>query len=77
MYHMTANHKIEFIGKDRARIELYWMTAFSFPGEPTGGMPGVEKATKPWAPAFGRGVDELVRIDGRWLIKSRDVSFKD
>jgi hypothetical protein len=28
-------------------------------------------------PATGRGVDELVRVKGKWLIKNRDVSPKD
>jgi hypothetical protein len=25
----------------------------------------------------GRGVDELVRVNGHWLIKARDVAPKD
>jgi hypothetical protein len=27
--------------------------------------------------AAGRGVDELVKVDGRWLIRSRNVTPED
>jgi hypothetical protein len=30
--------------------------------------------TPPRVLAAGRGVDELVRVNGAWLIKSRDVT---
>ncbi len=67
MYHVIANSRIEFIDDNRARMESYWMTVFgpSAPGE------------APRVAAVGRGVDDLVRVDGRWLIRMRDVSPAD
>jgi ketosteroid isomerase-like protein len=66
MYHMTANSYLEFTGKDSARIEAYWLTVFAAAGPDT----PVNVA------AAGREVDELVRVNGQWLIKSRDVTPK-
>jgi hypothetical protein len=70
--HMTANHYIEFIDKDHARLHNYWITAF-VPPPAAAGSPRPEQRV----PATGRGVDELVRVKGKWLIKNRDVSPKD
>lgn len=67
MYHVIANSHLEFLDKDRARFHSYWMTVF--------GANGPE--TPPRVAAAGRGVDELVRVNGRWLIKSRNVSPQD
>jgi 3-phenylpropionate/cinnamic acid dioxygenase small subunit len=67
MYHMTANDRIVFTGKDNARIEAYWITAFGA---------GADKTPLRVA-AVGRSVDELVRVNGKWLIKSRNVSPQD
>jgi uncharacterized protein (TIGR02246 family) len=67
MYHMTANHHIEFLGADRARLHSYWITVFGAAGEDT----PLRVA------AAGRGVDELVRVDGEWLIESRNVAPQD
>jgi hypothetical protein len=67
MYHMTANERITFLDKDRARIEAYYITAFAAAG--------------PNAPlrvaAVGRSVDDVVRVGGRWLISARNVSPQD
>ena len=70
--HMTANHYIEFVDKDHVKVHNYWITAFVAP--PT--APG---AAKPEArvPFTGRGVDDLVRVNGKWLIKYRNVAPKD
>jgi len=66
MYHVIANSYLEFSDKDHARLEAYWMTVFAAAG--------------PDAPsrvaAAGREVDELVRTNGQWLIKLRDVAPK-
>lgn len=70
--HMTANHYIEFIDKDHARIHNYWLTAF-VPPPVAQGAPRPEQRV----PFTGRGVDELVRVNGKWLIKSRNVAPKD
>jgi len=66
MYHVIANHSIEFIDADTARYHSYWMTVF---GAAAGGQPRVAAA--------GRGIDELVRTDEGWLIRSRNVQPGD
>ena len=70
--HMTADHYIEFTDKDQATVHYYWLTAFVPP--PT--APGAARAEQR-VPFTGRGVDNLVRINGKWLIKSRNVAPKD
>jgi len=67
MYHMTANSYLEFIDKDHARMEAYWLTVFAGQG------PNVPVRVA----AAGRDVDELVRVNGQWLVKTRDVAPKD
>ncbi|MBZ5696121.1 MAG: nuclear transport factor 2 family protein [Acidobacteriia bacterium] len=67
MYHMTANSYLEFVDKDHARMEAYWLTVFAQAG------PNVPLRVA----AAGRDVDELVRVNGHWLIKTRDVAPKD
>ena len=67
MYHVIANSYLEFVDKDRAHLEAYWMTVFAQAG------PNVPVRVA----AAGREVDELVRMDGQWLIKTRDVAPKD
>ena len=64
LYHMHANHAITFIDKDRARVDAYYLTAFAAAGQ----------ETPLRVAAVGRSVDELVRVNGRWLIKSRNVA---
>jgi uncharacterized protein (TIGR02246 family) len=66
MFHVIANHRIEFVDENRARYHTYWMTVF---GASAGGQPQVAAA--------GRGIDELVRTDEGWLIHSRDVQPQD
>ena len=67
MYHMTADSYIEFIDENTARPPTYWMTVFGAAGQ----------GQAPRVAAAGRGVDELVKVDGRWLIKSRNVAPQD
>ena len=64
MYHVIANHQITFTGANSARYDSYWMTVF--------GAAGPETPVR--VAAAGRGVDELVRVDGQWLIKNRNVA---
>ena len=66
MYHVIANSHLEFIDKDHARLEAYWMTVFA------DGGPKIP----PRVAAAGREVDELLRTNGQWLIQSRDVAPK-
>lgn len=68
MHHIVTNASIEFVDKDHARYHYYWMTVF-------GGAAGVEPA--PRVAAVGRGVDDVVRVDGKWLIKTRNVAPTD
>lgn len=67
MYHMNADTWIEFLGADHALHHSYWFTVVS--------------GTGPDSPArvlaAGVGVDEVVRVNGKWLIKNRDVSARD
>jgi hypothetical protein len=67
MYHVIANSYLEFVDKDHARFEAYWMTVFGAAGQKTPAR----------VAAAGREVDELVRVNGSWLIKLRDVAPKD
>jgi uncharacterized protein (TIGR02246 family) len=67
MYHMTANERVQFADRDHARIDAYWITAIAAGGE-----------TAPLrVAAIGRSVDELVRLNGQWLIKARNVTPQD
>jgi uncharacterized protein (TIGR02246 family) len=67
MYHVIANSYLQFLDKDHARLEAYWMTVFAAAG------PQVPSRVA----AAGREVDELVRLNGQWLIKTRDVAPAD
>jgi uncharacterized protein (TIGR02246 family) len=67
LYHMEANSWIEFIDKDHARHHAYYLTVSGA---------GPENAP-PRIAAAGRSVDHLERVNGKWLIKLRDVSPKD
>jgi hypothetical protein len=67
MYHVVTNSTIEFIDKDHARFNAYWMTVFA------AGGPNLPARVA----AAGREIDELVRSNGQWLIKVRDVAPKD
>jgi len=64
MYHVIANSYLEFIDSDHARLEAYWMTVFAAGGQ----------SVPARVAAAGREVDELVRLNGQWLIKKRDVA---
>lgn len=67
MYHVITNATVEFVDKDTARMHSYWMTVFGAAGE----------NTPPRVAAVGRGVDHLVRLNGQWLTKLRDVAPQD
>ena len=67
MYHMSTDHSITFIDKDHVRYEAYYLTVTAAAGT---AMPARVVAA-------GREVDEIVRVNGKWLIKVRDVAPKD
>jgi len=60
-YLLMTDAWIEFIDETHARHHHYWMTIF----EPA------EQGASPDVSAVGRGVDDLVKIDGEWLIQTR------
>jgi uncharacterized protein (TIGR02246 family) len=67
MYHMTANHYIEFIDRDHAVFHGYWIAFIASSGE----------NTQPSIVGVGREVNELVRVKGKWLIQVRDIMPQD
>jgi hypothetical protein len=67
MYHMSMNHSLEFIDKDHARLRAYWMTVFA------GDAPNAAARVA----AVGWEQNELVRVNGQWLINVRDPAPKE
>jgi hypothetical protein len=66
LQHATSNDWIEFTGPDSATIHYYWQTyALSQSGK---------LDDPPKLLAAGNGVDEVVRQNGQWLFKSRQVT---
>ena len=70
MRHFTINQFIEFTGPTTAKYHYYHQTVFG-----TFGRPGDKDAPK--VVAAGNGVDDLVKLDGKWLIKFRNVAATD
>lgn len=64
MYHVVMNHTISFVDKDHARYDAYWTTMFA----------PAKQGESARVAAVGRSVDMLVRVNGQWLIQSRDVA---
>ncbi len=67
MHHFTMNQWLEFTGPTTARYHYYHQTVFG-----TGGQAG--SATSPVMAAAGQGVDDLVKVNGKWLIQYRNVA---
>src|SRR5688572_1430402 len=67
MHHFTMNPWLEFTGPTTARYHYYHQTVFG-----TGGQIG--SPTAPVMAAAGQGVDDLVKVDGKWYIKYRNVA---
>jgi uncharacterized protein (TIGR02246 family) len=67
MYHTSANHQVVFIDKDHARIDAYHITMVA----------GSGRETPPRVAGVGRSIDEFERVNGQWLIKSRNVAPMD
>ena len=67
MFHVVTNPYLSFTDKDHAVMRAYWMTVFGAAGE----------KVPPRVAAAGRSIDHLVRVNGRWLIQSRDVAPKE
>ena len=64
MYHIITNPYIQFVDRDHAVYRAYWMTVFGAMGQ----------NTPPRVAAAGRSIDHLVRVNGQWLIQSRNVA---
>jgi hypothetical protein len=69
MRHFTMNQYLEFTGPATARYHYYHQTIFG-----TGGETSPDPAR---IAAAGNGVDDLVKVDGHWYIKLRNVSAPD
>ena len=69
MRHFTMNQYLEFTGPTTARYHYYHQTVFG-----TGGEKSADPAR---IAAAGNGVDDLVKVDGQWLIKLRNVAAAD
>lgn len=67
MHHFTMNAWLEFTSPVTARYHYYHQTVFG-----TGGAVG--SATAPVVAAAGQGVDDLVKVNGEWLIRMRNVA---
>ncbi len=65
--HMDTSHSITFKDADHATYNAYWVTMFTALGADTPARVG----------AVGRSVDEVVRVNGKWLNKLRDVNPAD
>ena len=63
-YLLITDANIEFVDETHARHHHYWMTAFESAGE----------GESPRVTGIGRGVDELVKVAGEWLIQVRLAS---
>jgi hypothetical protein len=64
---MTANHYIEFIDEDHAIFHGYWLAFTAGSGD----------NAQPTIVGVGREVNEVVRVDGKWLIQVRDIVPQD
>jgi hypothetical protein len=65
MHHVMSNMNIEFVTPDHARVYYYHMTVF-----------GQGLTPPPRVASVGKGMDDVVRVDGKWLIRSRNVAYQ-
>lgn len=81
LYHIMTNLYIEFVDSDHARVHYYWLALYAMPRPPAqqGGheRPPEEASRQPRVADAGRAVDHVVRVNGRWLIRLRDVWSRD
>lgn len=66
LLHMTTDSWIEFTDDTHARHHSYWLTM---------GLGSGDQPTR--VVAAGVGVDELVKVDGEWLIQMRNVNAQE
>jgi len=81
LYHIMTNLYIEFVDKDHARVHYYWMALYTTPRatEQQGGheRPPDSVEKQPRVAEAGRGLDQVVRVNGQWFIRLRDVWSRD
>lgn len=65
MHHIMSNMNIEFVTPDHARVYYYHMTVFGNGLNPP-----------PRVASVGRGLDDVVRVSGKWLIRNRNVTYQ-
>jgi predicted SnoaL-like aldol condensation-catalyzing enzyme len=70
MRHFTMNQFLEFTGPTTAKYHYYHQTVFG-----TGGA--LNSPDRPVIAASGNGVDDLVKLDGKWLIAYRNVAARE
>jgi hypothetical protein len=64
MYHTSMNPYLEFVDKDHAIFRAYWTTTFA----------GAARGEAARVAAVGWERNELVRVNGKWLIRVRDTA---
>jgi hypothetical protein len=64
---MELNHSIEFLDKDHVRYHAYYLTVSGALGQDTPAR----------IVAAGQSLDTMERVNGKWLIRTRDVAAKD
>ena len=67
MYHTSMNQYLEFVDKDHAILRAYWTTIFAGDGPNTSAR----------IAAVGWERNQLVRLNGKWLIQVRDTAPRD
>jgi hypothetical protein len=67
LHHMEGNQYIEFTDRDHALVHYYWITVSGAGPQPP----------LPQVLAVGNGLDHVVRVNGKWLIQSREVTAKE
>jgi hypothetical protein len=67
MYHTSMNPYLEFVDKDHAIFRAYWTTTFA------GDAPNAAARVA----AVGWERNQLVRVNGKWLIQVRDTAPQD
>jgi hypothetical protein len=66
MYHTSMNPYLEFVDRDHAIFRAYWTTTFA----------GAKQGEAARVAAVGWEQNELVKVNGQWLIKVRDTAPK-
>jgi uncharacterized protein (TIGR02246 family) len=66
-YQTMSNINIEFVSESRARLQAYYMAVIA----------GAAAGDPPRVATIGREINDLVKVDGQWLIENRNVTPQD